>query len=82
MTCTEYIENLLKTYQRVAILSEKNDCIAYRLRHKTLGQDLVVHRFPKVLTAYETLCGIRSPHLPLIYDTITLEDGQIVLEEY
>lgn len=82
MTCREYIDNLFETYRLVAVLSEKNDCIVYRLRHKTLERDLVLHQSPKFLPAYEALCAIRSPHLPLIYDALALEDGAVVLEEY
>lgn len=82
MTCREYIDNLFETYRLVCVLAEKNDCTAYRLRHKTLEKDLVLHRFPQALPAYEALCAVRSPHLPLIYDAVELEDGAVVLEEY
>ncbi len=82
MTCEQYIENVFKTYRLVNVLAEKNDCLAYRIRHKTLEKDLVLHRFPKAVIAYQKLSEIRSEHLPLIYDVIDLEDGQIVLEEY
>ncbi len=82
MTCEAYINKILETYRRVGVLAEKNGCAVYRLRHKTLEQDLVLHRFPKFLPAYEALCAVRSPHLPLIYDAVALEDGMIVLEEF
>jgi serine/threonine protein kinase len=32
--------------------------------------------------AYEILCGLSCRNLPLIYDVIRTDDGQIVLEEY
>ena len=77
-----YIGNLLKTYAPVAVLSEKNGCRVLRLRHKTMGKDIVLHSLPTVCRAYEILHTVRSVHLPLVLDTVELEDGQIVLEEY
>ncbi len=82
MTREEYIKNLLSVYSLVGVLSEKNDCQVLRLRNKQTGRDLVLRSFPKALDAYETLCGIRCENLPEIYDAISLDDGQIVLEEY
>lgn len=78
----EYIENILKTYSLIKVLSEKNGCKVLRLRHKTLGKDIVLHSFPESIPAYEELCGFKHDHLPVIYDSIELEDGQIVLEEF
>lgn len=77
-----YIETLFLSYSLVAVLSEKNDCKVLRLRNKATGQDLVLRSFPKHLEAYEILCGIRCENLPEIFDTIDMDDGQIVLEEY
>ena len=82
MNCEQYIEKIFETYRLVNVLAEKNDCLAYRIRHKTLEKDLVLHQFPKAVAAYQKLSEICSEHLPLIYDVIDLEDGQIVLEEY
>lgn len=78
----QYIEKLLENYRLVSVLSDKNNCKTLRLRHKQLNRDLVLHSFPKTVTAYEILCGIKSENLPEIYDSITLTDGQIVLEEF
>lgn len=82
MTREEYIKNLLSVYSLVTVLSEKNDCLVLRLRNKKQGQDLVLRSFPEPVDAYEILCDIRCENLPEIYDVITLDDGQIVLEEY
>ena len=82
MTVDTYIKNLLDTYSLVNVLSEKNDCRVLRLRNKVTGRDLVLRSFPQWVDAYEILCGIRCENLPEIYDAITLDDGQIVLEEY
>lgn len=81
-TCEAYLDQIFETYRLVSVLAEKNDCTAYRLRHKTLEKDLVLHRFPKEVSAYESLLQIHSEHLPLIYEVVSLEDGQIVLEEF
>ena len=53
-----------------------------RVRHKELQRDMVVHSLPQPITAYELLCAVCCKQLPEIYDAVTLEDGQIVLEEY
>lgn len=82
ITREEYIENLLKNYRLVKVLSDKNNCKVLHLRHKKLNRDLVVRSFPKVIVSYEILCNIISENLPEIYDAITLCDGQIVLEEF
>lgn len=82
LTCHEYLDRLLQTYQLVKVLAEKNNCRVLRLRHREQQRDLVLRQLPAACTAYEVLCGIRSPHLPEIYEVIDLCDGQIVLEEY
>ncbi len=82
MTTEQYMSHLFTTYSLVTVLSEKNGCRVLRMRNKTLQKDLVVRQFPKPIAAYEELCDITCPGLPLVYDVINLEDGQIVLEEY
>lgn len=82
MTREEYINKVLEQYRLVKVLAEKNGCKALQLRHKTQERDMVLHSFPKVLSVYETLCHVRHENLPEIYDSVILEDGQIVLEEF
>ena len=82
MTRQAYLEQLLTVYTRVAVLSNKNGCTVYRLRHNVKQQDLVLRSFPQPITAYEVLRDMACDALPLVYDTIILEDGQIVLEEF
>ncbi len=82
MTCDEKIEELLTVYRRLGVLAYKNDCFTWRLRHRTLDRDVVMHRLPGAAPAYEVLCGLRHPHLPAVYEVYTLEDGTLVLEEY
>lgn len=82
MTRQEYIEKIFETYQLVTVLADKNNCRTLRLRHKELKKDLVLHSFPRSFGIYESLCEIVSPNLPEVYDAITLDDGQLILEEF
>ncbi len=82
MTREEYINDLFNTYQLVNVLADKNDCKALRLRNKKIGKDLVLHSFSTPIPIYNDLCEIKSTNLPEVYDVISLDDGQIVLEEY
>lgn len=82
MTRKEYFEKLLKSYSVVSTLSNKNECEVLRVRNNELNRDLVVRSFPKTIKAYEELYKINCENLPLIYDVINLDDGQIVLEEF
>ncbi len=82
MTREQYVSKLLDTYSLVSVLSDKNGCNVLRVRNNSLKKDLVVRSFPKAVSAYEELYNIKSENLPLVYDVITLDDGQIVLEEF
>ena len=82
MTREEYISKLKSTFAIVEVLSTKNNCKVLRLRHRQLGKDLVLRSYPRKMDAYETLVKIRCENLPDVLDTISLDDGQIVLEEY
>jgi len=82
MTRQQYIDEILKTYDIVSTLSNKNGCITLRLRHKTLKRDIVLHSLNDKIELYSLLCGVKCENLPEIYDSILLDDGQIVLEEF
>lgn len=82
MTREEYLSEILRNYSVVNLLSNKNGCKVLRVRNKELGKDLVLRSYPKAVVAYEELYKIKCDGLPVIYDVIALEDGQIVLEEY
>lgn len=82
MTREEYLTELFKAYSPIAILSDKNECKVLRVKHKTLGKYIVIRSFQKSVDAYEKLYNIACDNLPLIYDVINLDDGQIVLEEF
>lgn len=82
MTRKAYLDRLFSIYSLVSVLSGKNECQVLRVRNKASGGDMVVHSLPKPLAAYEKLRRIACENLPLIFDAVELEDGQIVLEEF
>lgn len=82
MTREQYLAELFSVYSPVSVLSDKNDCKVLRLRNKELEKDLILRSFSTAMVAYEELYCIKCEHLPLIYDVVNLEDGQIVLEEF
>ena len=82
MTREQYLTDIFKAYSLVSVLSDKNECKVLKLKNKELNQYIVVRSFPKSISAYEELYSINCANLPLIYDIIHLDDGQIVLEEF
>jgi len=82
MTREQYLTQLFSIYSLVSVLSDKNECKVLRIRNKSSQKDIVVRSFPKAFPAYEDLYYIKSENLPLIFDVINLDDGQIVLEEF
>lgn len=82
MTREEYISSLKSTFAIIEVLSTKNDCKVLQLRHRKLGKDLVLRSYPQRLDAYQVLTKIRCDNLPETYEVISVDDGQIVLEEY
>ncbi len=82
MTRNEYIEHILTPYRLVSVLSSKADEQVLRLRHRELDKDLVLRSYSQQKRAYPALLRYKCENLPLIYQVETLEDGQIILEEY
>ena len=82
MTREQYLTEFFKVYSLVSVLSDKNECKVLKLKNKEHNKYIVVRSFPKVISAYEELYAINCANLPLIYDVINLDDGQIVLEEF
>ncbi len=82
MTRGQYLTELFDAYSLVSVLSDKNDCRVLRVRNKSTEQDMVVRSFPTAVSAYEELYNISAQNLPLIYDVINCDDGQIALEEF
>lgn len=82
MTRQEYIASLKSTFATVDVLSTKNDCKVLKLRHRQTGKDLVLRSYPQQVEAYNILVKLRCVNLPEILDVVSMDDGQIVLEEY
>lgn len=82
MTREQYLTEAFKAYSLVCVLSEKNECKVLKVKNKQQNKYIVVRSFPKAISAYEELYSINCANLPLIYDIINLDDGQIVLEEF
>ncbi|MBQ4618234.1 MAG: serine/threonine protein kinase [Clostridia bacterium] len=82
MTREEYITELLKAYAFVSVLSDNGDGKTLKFKNKISGTPLVVRSFSKACPAYEDLYAIHCENLPLVYDVIEADDGQIVLEEF
>lgn len=81
MTRQEYLNTLLRQYDLVETLSEKGASSLLLLRHRTLEKELVVRSSSRRLPIAEYLKGIVFPNLPEVYDTLLMEDGEIILEE-
>lgn len=82
MTREEYLAELFEVYSPISVLSDKNGCRVIKVKHKSLDRYMVVRSFSEKVAAYNALFGIRFENLPLIYDLVELDDGQIVLEEF
>lgn len=82
MTRKQYLTEIFKAYSLVSVLSDKNECKVLKLKNKEHNKYIVARSFPKSISTYEELYSINCANLPLIYDVITLDDGQIVLEEF
>lgn len=82
MTREQYLTEIFGAYSLVSVLSDKNECKVLKLKNKEHNKYIVARSFPKSISAYEELYSINCANLPLIYDVINLDDGQIVLEEF
>ena len=82
MTQEGYLEQIFRHYRLVTALSTRNEGKVLRLRNRTVEKDLVLRLFSTPVPSYGKLCDIRCENLPEIYDSVLLEDGQAVLEEY
>ena len=82
MNREQYLTEVFNAYSLVSVLSDKNECKVLKLKNKDNNNHIVVRSFPKVISAYEELYSINCANLPLIYDVINLDDGQVVLEEF
>lgn len=82
MTRAQYISMITQDYTLVKTLAKKNDYEVLQLRNNALERDLVLRSYPYEIIAYKKLKEIVCENLPIIYDIINLDDGQIILEEF
>ena len=82
MTREQYLTEIFNAYLLVSVLSDKNECKVLKLKNKEHNKYIVARSFTKSISAYEELYSINCVNLPLIYDVINLDDGQVVLEEF
>lgn len=82
MKKAEYLAEIMPQYDLVRVLSKKNGAEVLHLRHKTLLRDLVLRNYEKPIAAYSEIKDYQTENLPVIYDAVNFEDGQIVLEEF
>ena len=82
MTRAEYLKQFFSLYDIVTVLSNKNGAEILRLRHKTRGIDIVVRSYPNTVTSYTRLKDITHQNIPIVYDALNFDDGQIVVEEF
>lgn len=82
MTRQEYLDELMTPYQLIGVPTNKEDHTIYRVRHRKLGRDMIVRSYACPMPIYEALTAVRTPYLPEVYDTVALDDGTIVLEEF
>ena len=82
MNRAEYMKTIYESYDLVTVLSNKNGSEILRLRHKTLKKDLVVRNYSSAIKSYQKLKAISHQNIPIVYDVINLDDGQVVLEEF
>lgn len=82
MKKAEYLAEIMGDYDLVRVLSKKNGAEVLHLRHKKLLRDLVLRNYEKPIAAYSEIKDYKAENVPIIYDAIEFEDGQIVLEEF
>ena len=82
MTRVQFVEEVRKQYDLMSLLSRKNDGEVLHLRHKTLERDVVIRCYETPIPAYDFLKTVQHPNIPVVYDTVLLDDGQAVFEEF
>lgn len=82
VTRSDYLLEILTQYDVVKILSNKNDAEVLRLRHKKQNKDIVLRSYPKTVFAYQKLKDIMHQNIPTVFDAVSLDDGQIIFEEF
>lgn len=82
MKCDDYIQFLKSDYDIIKALSNKKESKVLLLKHKVLKKYLVLRQYSISVIAYDYINLKSYKGLPLVYDSLHFDDGQIVLEEY
>lgn len=82
VTKKEFFDLLPDCYVRVKSLSYKENRSVELFRNTKLLKEIIIRTYPEPVFAYEELKNTIHPNLPEIYDTYTLDDAYIVIEEY
>lgn len=82
MTRVQFIEEIRKEYDIISVLSRKNGGEVLHLRHRFIRRDIVLRCYETRVMAYDFLKNVNHPNIPIVYDSIVLQDGQAVFEEF
>lgn len=82
MTRKEYIRNLFYCYSLIKVIKNKDGKEVIHIRHKEISKDMILRSYPYKVAVYDFLCGYIHKNIPVVYDTYSADDGEIVLEEY
>lgn len=82
MNKAEYIAHVREHYDIVSVLSKKNDCEVLRVRNRALNRDIVLRIHTSPICAYTKLKEIRHPNIVEVFDVVSLDDGEVIIEEF
>ncbi len=82
MTRAEYMKTIYQSYILVNVLSKKNGAEILRLRHKALNRNIVLRSYPVSFKSYHKLKAINHPNIPLVFDCLKFDDGELIFEEF
>lgn len=82
MICSDFMKQITDEYSVVRVISNKNESLSLLVKHKSLGKYMVLRQFNNSVPIYDFLNFINFENLPFVYESLHLDDGQIVFEEY
>ncbi len=82
LNSNELIAEIRKDFFVTKIISGKEKSKILFLKHKELKKKVVLKVYPEKKEIYSFLKTVDFIHLPIVYETYTLDDGFAVLEEY
>lgn len=74
--------SLQTEFEDLKLLKQSERGSVHLIRHKESGQNFVLRRFLGNAEVYRKLLSCECPQLPKIYETASLNDRNLVLEEY